>query len=670
MAAVVPAVPRFQFESSTGTPLANGTVDVYLAGTTTRSNTWSDSAQTVLNTNPIVLNSRGEATIYLDPALTYKFVLKNAAGAEQWTQDNIIGTGSLTSLSFLQSGTSAVARAAQDKLRGIEKSVEDFYATGMADYTLAIQRCINAVGANGVVKFETAGPYAISSAGTVAIQISARNVTLKGTGLTALQFSGTGVAIGLGEDNAGNWDDANYDGVAQGFTLEGIDLKCVNDGTASKPRTALLNSITSQFYGTGTYGIRDWRGGKTRLKNATIQNFEYGYWGVQADLNFFQDITLAYNSVAVYLGARCDQARIDHIWSFGNDTVWLFEGARNALVTHWTTDTDGSGTTGPCIIRNSSTARNARYATTRIQTGNVVEAPWTEQQGSFGTTNPGYDVTAIFELGIGDATQGGAVVIRSPFVAVYLYSDANPHFLYLVNAGNVKSVAVEDLAGAPGVTPWGNMRAVFRVDAGPATPARLFFSDADVASGSRLIESYSASTVSLQFRSEGFGLTYLVNSVGGTGTVLMGGLGLQRLLTHNNTPPSSGVNGDVVFNRTFSGPKSIGWAYTGSAAVVLHSPTTSTDRGNADRTLTPETDHEEQIYTTALTADRNCTLAAPPASAIGYRFRVARPAGGAFNLNVTNLTSGGTLLKAMPAGSWAEFIYDGTNWSLRAYGAL
>lgn len=88
MSGAVPLLPVFQF-SNNGVPMVNGTVSVYLAGTTTPSNTWQDEAQTTLNTNPIVLDARGEAVIYLDPTLTYKFVLKNAGGVIQWTQDNL-----------------------------------------------------------------------------------------------------------------------------------------------------------------------------------------------------------------------------------------------------------------------------------------------------------------------------------------------------------------------------------------------------------------------------------------------------------------------------------------------------------------------------------------------------------------------------------------------------
>jgi hypothetical protein len=130
MSGVAPAIPRFQFESAVGVPLVAGTVDVYLAGTTTRSDTWLAPEMTVgnKNTNPIVLDARGEAVIYLNPALAYKFVLKNSLGVEQWTQDDIEGSetslredlaasGGSALVGFLQAGSGAVVRTLQDKER-------------------------------------------------------------------------------------------------------------------------------------------------------------------------------------------------------------------------------------------------------------------------------------------------------------------------------------------------------------------------------------------------------------------------------------------------------------------------------------------------------------------------------------------------------------------------
>lgn len=53
-----------QFVNGSGVPLANGKVYMYVPGTTTQKNTWVDEYQTVLNANPISLDSNGMAIIY------------------------------------------------------------------------------------------------------------------------------------------------------------------------------------------------------------------------------------------------------------------------------------------------------------------------------------------------------------------------------------------------------------------------------------------------------------------------------------------------------------------------------------------------------------------------------------------------------------------------------
>lgn len=55
---------RQYFADINGAPLVGGSVAMYVPLTLTPANTWEDSAQTILNTNPIILDSRGQATIY------------------------------------------------------------------------------------------------------------------------------------------------------------------------------------------------------------------------------------------------------------------------------------------------------------------------------------------------------------------------------------------------------------------------------------------------------------------------------------------------------------------------------------------------------------------------------------------------------------------------------
>lgn len=84
--------PKFSSRTITGAALAGGHVHTYAPGTTTPKAAYQDKAKTTPHTNPIVLDSRGEATIYFNGS--YKVVLENSAGVVQWTMDNLEGSGS------------------------------------------------------------------------------------------------------------------------------------------------------------------------------------------------------------------------------------------------------------------------------------------------------------------------------------------------------------------------------------------------------------------------------------------------------------------------------------------------------------------------------------------------------------------------------------------------
>jgi hypothetical protein len=83
-----------QQEDSNGAPLSGGTIEVYLAGTSTPVATYSDKAGLVPNTWPIVLNTLGvnnQGAVWLGGGTSYKFVIKNSVGIVQRTIDNVSG---------------------------------------------------------------------------------------------------------------------------------------------------------------------------------------------------------------------------------------------------------------------------------------------------------------------------------------------------------------------------------------------------------------------------------------------------------------------------------------------------------------------------------------------------------------------------------------------------
>ncbi len=85
---------KLQFFDNTGHFLSGGKLYTYSAGTSTKLATYTDSTGNTANTNPIVLNTRGEANVWLTTTGAYKFVLSPATDSDPpsnaiWTVDNI-----------------------------------------------------------------------------------------------------------------------------------------------------------------------------------------------------------------------------------------------------------------------------------------------------------------------------------------------------------------------------------------------------------------------------------------------------------------------------------------------------------------------------------------------------------------------------------------------------
>lgn len=82
-----------QQEDANGNPLSSGTIEVYLAGTSTAATTYQTQAGTA-NTWPITLNTLGlnsAGAVWLAGGVAYKFIIKDSAGVTQRTIDNVSG---------------------------------------------------------------------------------------------------------------------------------------------------------------------------------------------------------------------------------------------------------------------------------------------------------------------------------------------------------------------------------------------------------------------------------------------------------------------------------------------------------------------------------------------------------------------------------------------------
>ena len=198
---VLTPVAKMQFFDVTGAPLVGGLLYTYSAGTTTPQASYTDSTGATANTNPVVLDSRGEANIWLGAA-TYKFRLCAADNTELWTVDNI--SAPTSALSPVLSGNVTIDSSTSGPALKITQT-----STGPS---LRIQDPINAgnafvlVDSTGLVGIGTQSPATaldvnngviqLSSSGTSRTTISAdaSNTTIASPGVRGFIITTGGTA--------------------------------------------------------------------------------------------------------------------------------------------------------------------------------------------------------------------------------------------------------------------------------------------------------------------------------------------------------------------------------------------------------------------------------------------------------------------------------------------
>jgi microcystin-dependent protein len=145
-----------QFLNGNGQPYASGRVFFYSNFPTCSvlKNTWSNSGQTVLNTNPVVLDSAGRATIF--GSGTYCQVLKDSNNNTIWTKE----TGDASSTSNLGWGSTSggTANAQTVTVSGFASTNgQTFYFVAGATNTAPLTLSVNAGSPLSVVKDTPSG---------------------------------------------------------------------------------------------------------------------------------------------------------------------------------------------------------------------------------------------------------------------------------------------------------------------------------------------------------------------------------------------------------------------------------------------------------------------------------------------------------------------------------
>lgn len=268
MVASISPDPRLQFFANDGSPLVGGKLYTYAAGTTTPLATYTSITGLVANTNPVILDSRGEASVWFSAA-KYKFVLKDANGVEIWTQDNlwaaanVDGSNATGTWPIDISGNAATATIANSVVAGgaVNKIIAGTNitispTTGVGTVTInsTSSATVTSVAATGLYGFSvTGGP--ITTAGTLTVTpptpgTSGNVMTSNGTSwVSSASPAPVGSFAAVGSYIAGRYDGAS--GQAPGAIVSGADISCFYTNSNSY----LVPPGTYMFAANGTFSV-------------------------------------------------------------------------------------------------------------------------------------------------------------------------------------------------------------------------------------------------------------------------------------------------------------------------------------------------------------------------------------------------------------------------------
>jgi hypothetical protein len=107
---VLSPLAKCQFFDNNGRPLVGGKLFTYQAGTNTKLATYTDASGLSQNTNPVILDYRGEGSIWIPPNVPYKYVLAPATDTDPptnpiWSVDDVVSSQLVTLYGGLDTGT-------------------------------------------------------------------------------------------------------------------------------------------------------------------------------------------------------------------------------------------------------------------------------------------------------------------------------------------------------------------------------------------------------------------------------------------------------------------------------------------------------------------------------------------------------------------------------------
>lgn len=379
--------PKQQFFTAAGVPLVGGKVYTYAAGTSTPLATYQDSTGTVSNTNPIILDSRGECNLWLLPANAYKFILKDSTDVLIWTVDNV-NLGINFSNVIITGGT----------LNGV--------TIGNIDPGTAVFTDLTATGTvtfNGVTQMQIpAGPTANRSTTPVDGMIRYNNTTsvyegnnsIAGQTISTLQLSGTVTAILTTTSPHGlsTGDYITVTGATPAAYNSSYNITYINSTSFSY---TMASNPGGNATVVGTYVAHLWSGfgGSAAGSNTQVQYNNNGILGASSALTF-NGTTLTTTTVSATTVSATTVNNVSTLNALSG--VLATQNGMTGIAKAWVNFNSSSGTS--CVIRSSFNVSSVTYNGTGDYTVNFTTAMAdanyvtniTMQRGDGAGNNPGF----------------------------------------------------------------------------------------------------------------------------------------------------------------------------------------------------------------------------------------------------------------------------------------
>ena len=145
MTNVLSPTVKQQFFDNNGRPLVNGKLFTYEAGTGTKLATYVSSAGSA-NTNPVILDFRGECDLWVPPNVAYKYVLSPSTDTDPptapiWSVDDVVSDQLVTLYGGVDTGVTnayvlTFAEVQTDVIYGTIGRLEPYLVLDLLPYTV------------------------------------------------------------------------------------------------------------------------------------------------------------------------------------------------------------------------------------------------------------------------------------------------------------------------------------------------------------------------------------------------------------------------------------------------------------------------------------------------------------------------------------------------------